>query len=425
MLTPLVLPGVQVRFVCALSRKSLQEQALMPMLKARIFSNHPGHADGLAEALKQQGYLVEVLRPEQAPGPSADLEIVLETCAGVDAVRRAAELAQEFEADVAVAPGMLTEAPGNANVHAFTESAPEPAQVAQKAETEFHRQPALQDSAHERPVTEPVSPQHAKTSRAGEPAVIERQKAEPGILARAVPRAAVILTEWATSAREAFFSARAQSREYREHAMIRFALVRANREERLLELTHHRIEAQEQASQLAAARKNAAAYLLQLARESGGKIGPTNRGLSEEPGPETLVRPWRALFEGLLERVRPVRWDSALAGLASAGALFAVGLAVASFSTKPNLTMGSEPPAATTPAPASAPSAATAVAPTAKPAVRTGSRKPSPAQHSSRASRDRSEDREEGNDVVVRHLVSPSPTPKQQARWKHFSDMDH
>ena len=74
----------------------------MPTLKARIFSSDPGSAEGLAQALRQQGYLVEILRPEQTPGQAADLEIVLETCSARDALRRAAELAQEFEADVAV-----------------------------------------------------------------------------------------------------------------------------------------------------------------------------------------------------------------------------------------------------------------------------------------------------------------------------------
>jgi hypothetical protein len=398
------------------------------MLKARIFTNHPGNADSLAEALKQQGYLVEVLRPEQAPGPSADLEIVLETCAGEDVVRRAAELAQEFDADVAVAPGTLARAVDE--VHAFLNSAAEPSQ-ATPPEIEFQLVSPLRDSAEaHKPAGLPVMEPAERESHA-----IERETAAPGVFARAVPRVVVTLTAWGTSAQEVLLAARAQAREYREHALRGFALARLSREERLLELTHRRIEAQEQASHLATARKNAAEYLLQLERESGGAMRATDRGLSEQPGPEVAVRPWRVLFEGLMERVRPVRWDAALAGLASAGALFAVGLAVASLSSRPNLIKGNEPPAAATPAPASATTAPATVAPTiapapaAKHAARAGSRKPSPAQRTSRANRSRpdaGDDREGGNDVVVRHLVSPSPTPKQQAqRWKHFSDLDH
>jgi hypothetical protein len=400
------------------------------MLKARIFTNHPGNADSLAEALKQQGYLVEVLRPEQAPGPSADLEIVLETCAGDDVIRRAAELAQEFDADVAVAPGTLASAVDE--VQAFLNSAAEPSQATPLSEIEFQLVSAPpQDPAEAHKGAALPAMEHAER----ESHTIERETAEPGVVARAVPRVVVTLAAWATSAQEVLFSARAQAREYREHAMRRFALVRLKREERLLELTHHRIEAQEQASRLATARKNAAAYLLQLERESGGAIRSTNRGLSEQPATEAAVRPWRVLFEGLIERVRPVRWDAVLAGLASAGALFAVGLAVASFNSKPNLTKANEPPAAaSTPvsaktAPATTATTTTSPAPPANQSAQRRSRKPSPAQHTCRANRcrpDASDDREGGNDVVVRHLVSPSPTPKQQAqRWKHFSDMDH
>jgi hypothetical protein len=419
----------------------------MPMLKARIFSNYPEKADSLAEVLRQQGYLVEILRPDQAPGVPADLEIVLETCSSGDAIRRAAELAQEFDADVVVAPGTLIGMPvpdpaalpnppaledtrdfadvAAQTAHPFTEheiKVPQRLMTPEASET-------YQQSNREAAAPHPSKPEP------GLPGTPEWQpsESEPGFLGRVVPRAAVRLTAWATSAREALFLASNRSREYREHALTRFALLRTNREEHLLELTQRRIEAQEQASHLATARKNAAAYLLQLQHESGGVIRPSNREVSEQAIREAPVRPWRVLFASLIDRVRPVRWDVALAGLASAGALFAIGLAVASFSSKPNLTLGKEPPAAATPgpAPAAAPSQAamTSAATTPKAAPsRVQSRKPSPAQHtaSNRNRANASRDREDGNDVVVRHLVSPSPTPKQQAQgWKHFSDIDH
>lgn len=393
----------------------------MPMLKARIFSNDPEKADGLAEVLKQQGYLVEVLRPDQAPGAPADLEIVLEPCSSEDAIRRAADLAQEFDADVVVAPGTLIGARAPEKANADVEAAADVAPAMTESGIEF---------AQNSTMPEPLEIDEHANREAGYPEW-QPSVAEPGFLARAIPRVAVTLAGWATSAREALSSAGDQVREHREHALTRFALLRASREERLLELTQRRIDAQEQASHLTTARKNAAAYLLQLQHESGGVIRTSSRGLSEENIREAPVRPWRVLFESLIERIRPARWDAALAGVASAGALFAVGLAVASFSSKPNLTMSKEPPAAATTVPASSSPQAATISPASKPKAALShaqSRKPSPAQSSAmvRSRANAGRDREDGNDVVVRHLVSPSPTPKQQAQgWKHFSDIDH
>lgn len=404
----------------------------MPTLKARIFTNHPGNAEHLAEELKQQGYFVEILRPDQTPVLSVDLEIVLETCAGDDAVRRAAELAHDFDADVAVAQGTLSSSPSLEELYAVFDGEPEPIQAAPVPDIESRLRAAL----HPAPETwgPPELPAPEDLAPGTNPP--ETENRAPGALARAVPRIAVTFAAWAASAREALATARGQVHDYREHALTRIALVRAKREERLLELTQRRIEAQEHASQLTTTRQNAAAYLLQLEQESGGVIRPASRGVSEESVTEPAVRPWRVLFESLLERVRPVRWDAALAGIASGGALFAIGLAVASFSSKPNLALGNQPPAANAPAPVAATNAQpaapatnnTAVAPAKPSAAHTESRKPSPSQHprSARNRPDTNRADDAGNDVVIRHLASPSPTPKVQAQgWKHFSDMDH
>lgn len=391
----------------------------MPTLRACIFTYHPGNAEHLAETLKQQGYFVEILRPDETPVLSADLEVVLETCASEDVVRRAAELAHGFDADVAVAPRTLITAPAAGELRTFVDAGPGPIPAAPGSHTESRFQTAINEVLPELPVGKNI---------AREPELAQSENRTPGALARAVPRIAVTLAAWAASAREALITARGQVRDYREHALTRIAFVRAKREERILELTQRRIEAQEHASQLATARKNAAAYLLQLQHESGGVIRPTNRGLSEESAGEPAVRPWRVLFESLLERVRPVRWDAALAGLASAGALFAIGLAVASFGSKSNVTLGHEPPAANAPAPVAATNAQPpAVAPAKPAAAPAQSRKPSPSQHprSARKRAATNADNDVGSDVVIRHLASPSPTPKVQAQgWKHFSDMD-
>jgi hypothetical protein len=389
----------------------------MPTLKARICSSHPENAASLAEALKQQGYQVEVLHPEQPPGSPADLEIVLETCASVDVVRRAAELAKDFDADVAVAPSSLIATPRSPAEEIL------PLEAASEPDIESRLNSALR-----------TQPEPSPVESAGQgPEASERDNPVPGLWTRAVPGAAVTLAGWVTAGQKAWVSARDQAREYREHALIRIAHLRAEHEARLLELTQRRIEAQEHASRLTTARKNAAMYLHQLRRESGGVIRPLGTELSQkEPAAGATHRPRHGLLQKLLARVRPLRWDAALAGVASAGALFAIGMAVASFNSKPALSAGDErPPAAT-----STPAAGTATQPPSP--KTTSAARPSPARHAQAAKpspahakpgRDRSlasRDQAAANDVVVRHFASPTPTPKVQAQgWKHFSDMDH
>ena len=77
----------------------------MPL--ARIFTRNPERTTDLSSQLKQQGYSVEVTRPDQANLGPADLEIEFEICERSDVLDRAADLASELGADVAVAPGIL------------------------------------------------------------------------------------------------------------------------------------------------------------------------------------------------------------------------------------------------------------------------------------------------------------------------------
>ncbi|HET9837511.1 MAG TPA: hypothetical protein VFR84_04690 [Candidatus Angelobacter sp.] len=79
----------------------------MPL--ARILTHFPERATALAEQLRQQGYRVDISRPEQTNLPPADLEIEFEICERADALERAASVADELHADVAVAPGVLQE----------------------------------------------------------------------------------------------------------------------------------------------------------------------------------------------------------------------------------------------------------------------------------------------------------------------------
>src|SRR4029077_17510209 len=77
----------------------------MPL--ARIFTHHPERTTVLSEQLQQQGYRVEVVGPDHKHLAPADLEIEFETCERADVLDRAADLATQLEADVAVAPGVL------------------------------------------------------------------------------------------------------------------------------------------------------------------------------------------------------------------------------------------------------------------------------------------------------------------------------
>lgn len=77
----------------------------MPL--ARILTRYPERTEDLSNQLKQQGYSVEVARPDQGNLAPADLEIEFEVCERADVLDRAADLATELGADVAVAPGIL------------------------------------------------------------------------------------------------------------------------------------------------------------------------------------------------------------------------------------------------------------------------------------------------------------------------------
>jgi hypothetical protein len=81
----------------------------MPL--ARIFTRNAERTVDLSRQLQQQGYKVEVVSPDQSHLAPADLEIEFEMCERADVLERAADLASEFEADIAVAPGILQSAP--------------------------------------------------------------------------------------------------------------------------------------------------------------------------------------------------------------------------------------------------------------------------------------------------------------------------
>jgi hypothetical protein len=98
----------------------------MPL--ARILTRNPERTADLSNQLKQQGYSVEVARPDQANLAPADLEIEFEVCERADVLDRAADLATELGADVAVAPGILQMPPKPAAEPVmYGSTAPQPA----------------------------------------------------------------------------------------------------------------------------------------------------------------------------------------------------------------------------------------------------------------------------------------------------------
>ena len=106
----------------------------MPL--ARIFTHHPERTAALSSQLQQQGYTVEVASPNQANLPPADLEIEFEVCERADVLERAAGLADQLQADIAVAPGVMqSEAPIIEDIPVHT-AAVEP-QIAVKSEREL------------------------------------------------------------------------------------------------------------------------------------------------------------------------------------------------------------------------------------------------------------------------------------------------
>lgn len=126
----------------------------MPL--ARIFTRNPEGTADLSGQLRQQGYTVEVARPDQTNLAPADLEIEFEICERADVLDRAANLATELDADVAVAPGILQPAIQRADEPGIKAVA-EPVAgnvVELKAHPELERDPEREFEAAFAPVVE-------------------------------------------------------------------------------------------------------------------------------------------------------------------------------------------------------------------------------------------------------------------------------
>ena len=285
----------------------------MPL--ARIFTRNPERTSDLSHQLEQQGYTVEVAGPEQADLPPADLEIEFEVCERADVLERAADLASELGADVAVAPGVLRPAEAPAARSIVEMKAPAAAERDREHEFETAFRPVIEmplAAANPPAVDEPAMQQEPlppvafldENQPVGAPVTFSEppRPADPiPYLAQLTPfstpagrsedaepedrtheakreRGGQILQGGARLAARAWAgvlalksstaaSVRDYFQEYSKRAQVRSAEAQAAHAARLLDLEQRRAEAQQRATELEAAREEAARRLVELVRQ--------------------------------------------------------------------------------------------------------------------------------------------------------------
>jgi hypothetical protein len=126
----------------------------MPL--ARIFTHHPERTAALSSQLQEQGYTVEVVHPDQGHLSPADLEIEFEICERADVLERAAGLAEELQADVAVAPGAIQQPAPQTKAQPVQNSAAAEAAIARERDRESEFEAAFSESSE--PAEEPRTP---------------------------------------------------------------------------------------------------------------------------------------------------------------------------------------------------------------------------------------------------------------------------
>ena len=331
----------------------------MPL--ARIFTHHPERTTVLSEQLQQQGYRVEVLSPAVANLAPADLEIEFDICERADVLERAASLADELQAEVAVAPGVLEAEPALAEapaaltaqesdrerefeaafepVEAKIGHAWEPAGHADLASEEPQPQvmeiPVMEQAPLppvalvEEPPMMKVEPEHepvpylaqltpfgtphehaqavesAQRFSDREPEPAEQKPAGPGLGKRTADFLGKSMAAMKVGMAETAESFREHLKEYKKLAQVRSAEARAARVARMLDLEQRQAEAQQRSAELEAAREVAAARLVELLRQR-------DPGLHEESLREQALREELRREEELHQASRQARRAEAL-----------------------------------------------------------------------------------------------------------------
>ncbi|MGE5322386.1 MAG: hypothetical protein ACM3SW_05970 [Actinomycetota bacterium] len=451
----------------------------MPL--ARILTRFPEQAGALSQELRQHGYTVEFASPELAGKPPADLEIDFEICAEQDALSRAADLAEQFHADVAISPGVLQhqEARQEPVASAPVESLPTPVEppVAFRPQTAQASQPA------EKPVWEPeplpatvetvtpeamahqnvvpirsqsldAVPAPKKTAADDQFDLVKTANpdAQPGdaqeetateLLARMGEKSATVLhaagvagqQAWGSAsgwAHEFWVTARRLGQEGREHLNVRREDWKARHQQKLLDLERKRTLAEERAAELEAAREAAAMRLQELLRERGGLTD------AQPAPPETMVSPEPAAqahilsaTSGLLRRIRipftsaqGPQMQAVIVGVAAACLLFVVGLAVASFHGRPAISKSIQQPNAAQPANkgVTVQSGGVTVQAGAPAAATTSTVRPSPAAQAE-AQKPAPAQRLRTSDVTIHNFpAARKPSPVRRGNSEHIGD---
>jgi hypothetical protein len=365
----------------------------MPL--ARIFTHHPERTTSLSQELQQQGYQVEVRSPDQTHLAPADLEIEFEICDRADALERAAVLADEFHADVAVAPGVvLPSAAVEAEPRPIVPVEPEPSPMVnvpvevsghepeRDREREFEAAfiaqaetpPMVENSPlppvafAEEPSTmraEPVIvPIHESAEEAGPAAreespmpylaqltpfsASEAQAEEsqhrnsepkhaegPGIGQSVASIFSTALAGAKTMSASAAESFRERFQEYKKRAQVRSAEARAARVARMLDLEQRKTEAQQRAAELESAREAASARLLELVRDRQPGLSEEDRKITAARTPVSSLR--HASIAGM--RTKPRRplspqLRAVLTGAAAISVLFVIGIVLGELSPR-------------------------------------------------------------------------------------------
>jgi len=451
----------------------------MPL--ARILTRFPEQAGALSQELRQHGYTVEFSSPELTGRPPADLEIDFEICAEPDALSRAAALADQFHADVAISPGVLhqQEVRHETEPAIAPESLPEPVEppVSFQSETEpvsrqaedpvWEPEPvqevsetALPDETAHRNVI-PIRSQSVELPQppmetpvdgeldAAQAAMPEgaqegdsREETATELMARMGAKSATLLNAAGVAGREAWGSANDRAHEFllaaqrlgqeaRERLNVRREELKAQHQQKLLDLEKRRVLAQERAAELEAAREAAAMRLQELLRERGGLTE------AQPAPPQTVVPsapPASAAIPARSEWLRRIRiplpstqtpqMQAVITGVAAACLLFVVGMAVASFHRRPAISNTIQPPNTAQPAykGVTIQSGGVTVKAGARPAVTTSAARPSPAARAEVAKPAPTQP-SRTSDVTIRNFPAVrKPNPARRGNSEHIGD---
>jgi hypothetical protein len=423
------------------------------MALARIFSDSPDYASALIHDLQQQGYQVEIVRPEEIPTGPADLEIQYELCDAHRVVERAQELASQAQADIVVESGVL----GTASAEPAREDLPQAIIKADAPEThrEIWEEPAVivdpdpaQAWVEQDPAMESQIEKRQEFAPEQETILEQEEDRAPAALitpetgateTAAAPYPAIAMWSKSVTALMAFAGNSLDSahgiwlaglhkmREQRARAAIRMAEIRARREQQLLELACRRAETLQRSRQLEAARRAAAGYLSQLQLEAKAAAKDETQS-----GDSIASIPFHSR-----QREGQGWWPSRhmkhiAAGAAAAGTVFALTLGISTLRSKPEPAKPAPVPAPVVTVQSNRITAAQPQRPS--PAVRLAKARPVPprAVHAPVSSASQSDDGDVVDDVVIRHFA-PAKSLQSRSRTsdgvkdgvKRISDSDN